>query len=147
MASKVIALFRRATPQPPESSSNSAVTPPPIPPQSSNKNVALTVPNIPPPPVAPHKAFVKSKKIENDIAILSATYILEENPELKRLIRLIVVIHDRDEEDQVISYTHYAYRSLTTSSPSLSVSLRPAPGSASNLRLLPRPIARKPRRR
>ncbi|KAF8961753.1 tetratricopeptide repeat-containing protein [Flammula alnicola] len=99
---------RHKTPQPPEGSSNIVATPPPaipIPPQSSDDDVAPAVsnaPDIPPPPVAPQKAFVKSKMFEKDIAILSATYVLEEHPELKRLIHLIVAIHDKDEEDQLI---------------------------------------------
>ncbi|KAF8954224.1 hypothetical protein BDZ97DRAFT_1928594 [Flammula alnicola] len=106
---KFKAFVRRKTPQPPEASNNIVATPPPatpIPPQSSDDDVAPAVPNapdIPQPPVAPQKAFVKSKMFEKDIAVLSATYVLEENPELKRLIHLIVVIHDKDEEDQLIS--------------------------------------------
>jgi len=104
---KFKAFFRGATPQPPESFNNVVATPlpaTPTPPQSSNANVAPAAPNAPdihPTPVAPQKYFAKSKNFEKDIAILSATYILEQNPELKRLIRLIVVIHDKDEEDRV----------------------------------------------
>ncbi|KAF8966679.1 tetratricopeptide repeat-containing protein [Flammula alnicola] len=104
---KFKAFVRRKTPQPPEASNIVVATSPPvtpIPPQSSGDDVAPAVPNapdIPSPPVAPQKAFVKSKMFEKDIAILSVTYILEENPELKRLIHLIVSIHDKDEEDQL----------------------------------------------
>ncbi|KAF8966660.1 tetratricopeptide repeat-containing protein [Flammula alnicola] len=96
------AFVRRKTPQPPEASNNVVATPPPatpIPAQSSNDDIA---PDKPSPPVAPQKAFVKSKRFETDIAVLSAAYVLEENPELKRLILLIVLIHDKDEEDQLI---------------------------------------------
>ncbi|KAF8968449.1 hypothetical protein BDZ97DRAFT_2072848 [Flammula alnicola] len=105
---KFKAFVRRKTPQPPDASNNVVATPPPatpIPPQSSDDDVVPAVPNAPDissTPVAPQKAFVKSKMFEKDIAVLSATYILEENPELKRLIHLIVVIHDKDEEDQLI---------------------------------------------
>ncbi|KAF8966689.1 tetratricopeptide repeat-containing protein, partial [Flammula alnicola] len=104
---KFKAFVRRKTPQP-ETSNNVVATPPPvttIPPQSSDDDVAPAVPNapdIPSPPVAPQKAFVKSKMFEKDIAVLSATYVLEENAELKRLIHLIVIIHDKDEKDQLI---------------------------------------------
>jgi hypothetical protein len=50
---------------------------------------------------------------EKDIAVLSITYIMAENPELKRLIRLIAEIDDKYMEDQVMPSLHYAYRSLT----------------------------------
>ncbi|KAF8191206.1 tetratricopeptide repeat-containing protein [Pholiota molesta] len=106
---KVKGFFRNSkTRQPPESTSSIVVAtqppPGPIPPQSSSDNVASTAPNaptVPPPPIAQQKAFVKTKVLEKDIAVLSITYILAENPELKRLIHLIVEIHDKDEEGQL----------------------------------------------
>jgi hypothetical protein len=115
---KVKEFFRNSkTRQPPESTSNivAATQPPPgpIPPQSSSDNVASTAPNaptVPPPPIAQQKAFVKTKVLEKDIAVLSITYILADNPELKRLIHLIVEIHDKDEEGQVILSIDYAYQ-------------------------------------
>jgi hypothetical protein len=108
-------LSRRKAPQPPGPTTNVAATvpppPTPIPPQSSNDNVALAAdntPDIPPAPVAPQKAFAKSKMFQKDIAVLSMSYIIAENPELKKLIHLIVGIHGRDERDQVRSSIRYA---------------------------------------
>lgn len=132
-------LFRRKAPQPPESSMAILPPPILIPPQSSNNNVAPTtfnVPDIPPPSVtpispqslngntaptapnaldippplaAPQKPFAKSNIFEKDIAVLSMSYILAKIPELKRLIHVIVGIHEKDEEAQVMSSIHYAY--------------------------------------
>jgi hypothetical protein len=105
---KIKSFLRNITPHSQASTSNIAATQPhprPIPPQSSSDNAAPTAPSapaIPPPPVAPQKAFVKTKVLEKDIAVLSITYVLADNPELKRLIHLIVGIHDKDEDDQVI---------------------------------------------
>ncbi|KAF8191183.1 tetratricopeptide repeat-containing protein [Pholiota molesta] len=104
---KIKSFLRNITPHSRASTSNIAATQPPpspIPPQSSSDNVAPTAPNapaIPPPRVAPQKAFVKTKVFEKDIAVLWITYILADNPELKRLIHLIVGIHDKDEDDQL----------------------------------------------
>jgi hypothetical protein len=73
-----------------------------------------TVPNVPdtpPPPVTTQKAFTRSKNFGRDIAILSATYILHKHPELRKLIHLIVVIHDKDEDDQVMLPGYCAYSS------------------------------------
>lgn len=88
---KFKALFRRKTPhlepQPPES-----------------VNIPL--------PGTMQKAFTKSKNFEKDIAILSATYILDQNPDLKTLIYIIIVMHDKDEEGQVMGIlcTIHIYR-------------------------------------
>ena len=88
---KFKALFRHKTPQLE-----------PRPPESTNI----------PLPVARQKAFTKSKNFEKDIAILSATYILDQNPDLKTLIYIIIVMHDKDEEGQVmgILYIIHIYR-------------------------------------
>ena len=63
-------------------------------------------------PVARQKAFMKSKNFEKDIAILSATYILDQNPDLKMLIYIIIVMHYKDKEGQVmgILYIIHIYR-------------------------------------
>ncbi|KAF8193024.1 tetratricopeptide repeat-containing protein [Pholiota molesta] len=110
---KFKAIFRRKTRQPPEPTSNATT----IPSQSSSDNAAPTAQNapdihpppltsnttlIPPQPSSDNKVFVKSKTLEKDIAVLSITYILADNPELKRLVHLIVAIHDKDEDDQLI---------------------------------------------
>jgi hypothetical protein len=92
--------------------------PPPtqIPSQISGDNVTTTSPNAPDTPspqIVPQRAFVKSKMFEKDIAVLSIAYIMAENPELKRLIRFIAEIDDKDMEDRVMLSIHYAYRSLT----------------------------------
>jgi hypothetical protein len=81
----------------------------PKPTRKRDKFKALFRSKTPPPPVPPEKAFVKSKMLERDIAVLSITYILADNPELKRLVHLIVAIHDKDEDDQVISSIHDPY--------------------------------------
>jgi hypothetical protein len=136
---KFQALFRSKTPQPPEPTSNATPIPSqsssdnvaptaqnapaiPLPPLTSNPTpillqddvapAAQNAPAIPPPPVPSQKAFVKSKMLEKDIAVLSITYILADNPELKRLVHLIVAIHDNDEDDQVISSIHDPYEYL-----------------------------------
>ncbi|KAF8190162.1 tetratricopeptide repeat-containing protein [Pholiota molesta] len=96
---------RRKAPQPPGSTTATPPPPPtPIPPQLSNDKVALAAtnaPDIPLAPVAPQKVFAKSKMFEKDIAVLSMSYIIAENPELKKLIHLIVGIHAKDEQDQL----------------------------------------------
>jgi hypothetical protein len=103
---------RRKAPQPPGSTTATPPPPPtPIPPQLSNDKVALAAanaPDIPLAPVAPQKVFAKSKMFEKDIAVLSMSYIIAENPELKKLIHLIVGIHAKDEQDQVMSSIRYA---------------------------------------
>ncbi|KAF8191174.1 tetratricopeptide repeat-containing protein [Pholiota molesta] len=118
-----MSIFRPKTPLPPpsipippQSSNNNVVptapnalntSPPPptqMPSQSSSDNVTTTSPNAldtPPSQIVPQKAFVKSKMFEKDIAVLSIAYIMAENPELKRLIRLIAEIDDKDTEDQL----------------------------------------------
>jgi hypothetical protein len=130
-----MSIFRPKTPQlpppsipiPPQSSNDDIVptalnalnaSPPPptqIPSQSSGDNVTTTSPNAPdtpPPQIVPQKAFVKSKMFEKDIAVLSIAYIMAENPELKRLIRLIAEIDDQDMEDQVKCYPYIMHIDL-----------------------------------
>ena len=96
----------------------------------------------------PEKVFTKGKSFKRDMAILSIAYILQESPELKRLIHLIVVIRDNDSEGQVMSAMYHAYRSLTVlSCSSLPKFSKPALGSVFNLHLLPMPSVQKPHRR
>ncbi|EDR07690.1 uncharacterized protein LACBIDRAFT_294471 [Laccaria bicolor S238N-H82] len=99
---------RPRTPQPAESSIGITVTQPPT--------TALPLPqlagNIEPPVLNPHDTeptstklekvkFAKGKSFKRDMAILSIAYTLQESPELKRLIQLIVVIRDKDSEGQL----------------------------------------------
>ncbi|EDQ98767.1 tetratricopeptide repeat-containing protein [Laccaria bicolor S238N-H82] len=100
---------RPRTPQPTESSSiDIAATQPPT--------TALPLPqsagNIEPPVLNPHDTeptstklekvkFAKGKSFKRDMAILSIAYTLQESPELKRLIQLIVIIRDKDSEGQL----------------------------------------------
>ena len=93
------------------------------------------------------KVFAKGKSFKKDMAILSIAYTLQENSELKRLVQLIVVIHDNDSEGQVMSTIYNAYRSPTVLSFSLPKFSKPALGSAFSLHLLPRPSVQKPHRR
>jgi hypothetical protein len=142
---KIKAFFRPNTPRRLESVPSPAT---PLPTQSFNSAVdtAPNAPDTPPPPTTAQKAFTRSKNFRKDIAILSAAYILDKHPELKKLIHLIVIIHDKD-EDEVMSPMYYAYSFLTISSSSLSMPSRSVLDSVSNLHLLPRPIPQKPRRR
>ena len=47
------------------------------------------------------KAFKRSPSLEKDLAVLSITYLLQDNAKLRELIGLIVRIRDRDEDDKV----------------------------------------------
>ncbi|KIJ91500.1 hypothetical protein K443DRAFT_114936 [Laccaria amethystina LaAM-08-1] len=98
--------LRPRIPQPTESSIDIAATQPPttpLPPQLAG--------NVGPPVLNPHdieptstkleKVFAKGKSFKRDMAILSIAYTLQECSELKRLIQLIVVIRDKDSEDQL----------------------------------------------
>ena len=93
------------------------------------------------------KVFAKGKSFKKDMAILSIAYTLQENPEFKRLVQLIVVIRDNDSEGQVMSTIYNAYRSPTVLSFSLPKFSKPALGSAFSLHLLPMPSVQKPNRR
>ncbi|KAF8191208.1 tetratricopeptide repeat-containing protein [Pholiota molesta] len=90
---KFKSFFRRTTVQPPESPNSVVAT---TSPRKRDKLISIFRPKT-----RPQKAFVKSKMFEKDIAVLSITYIMAENPELKRLIRLIAEIDDKDMEDQL----------------------------------------------
>jgi hypothetical protein len=90
------------------------------------------------------KVFAKGKSFKRDMAILSIAYTLQESSELKRLIRLIVVIRDRDSEGQVMSAMYHAYRFLIVLSSSLPKFSKPALGSVFNLHLLTMPSVQKP---
>ncbi|KDR71376.1 hypothetical protein GALMADRAFT_144057, partial [Galerina marginata CBS 339.88] len=98
---------RPRTPQPPESSVNLAATSSPITPlplPQSAGDAQPTVLNLQgrqTPSIQPGKAFTKGESFKRDMAILSIAYILQESPELKRLIQLIVVIRDKDSEGQL----------------------------------------------
>ena len=61
-------------------------------------------PSVPLPVDESKKTFAKGKSFERDIAVLSATYILDESPELKDLIKLVILIRDKDDVGQVIFY-------------------------------------------
>ncbi|KDR68409.1 hypothetical protein GALMADRAFT_1354407 [Galerina marginata CBS 339.88] len=53
------------------------------------------------PQIKPKKAFTKGESFERDMAILYIAYAIQESPELKKLIQLIVVIRDKDSEGQL----------------------------------------------
>ncbi|KDR83264.1 hypothetical protein GALMADRAFT_89121 [Galerina marginata CBS 339.88] len=99
--------LRPRTPQPPESSVNLAATSSPIAPprlpQSAGdaQPMVLNLRGIRNPSIQPGKVFAKGDSFKRDMAILYTAYILKENPELKRLIQLIVVIRDNDSEGQL----------------------------------------------
>ena len=61
-------------------------------------------PSVPLPVDESKKTFTKGKSFERDIAVLSATYILDESPELKDLIKLVILIRDKDDVGQVLFY-------------------------------------------
>ncbi|KDR71353.1 hypothetical protein GALMADRAFT_144037 [Galerina marginata CBS 339.88] len=98
---------RPRTPQLPESSINlaaqsSPITPLPLPQSASDAQpTVLNLQGIQTPSIQPGKAFAKGKSFKRDMAILSIAYILQESPELKKLIQLIVVIRDKDSEGQL----------------------------------------------
>ena len=112
---------------------------------------------IEPPVLNPHdieptstkleKVFTKGKSFKRDMAMLAIAYTLQQKPELKRLIHLIVVIRDNDSEGQVMSAMYHAYRSPTVLSFSLPKFSKPALGSVFNLHLLPMPSVQKRHRR
>ncbi|KAF8191179.1 hypothetical protein BJ912DRAFT_925383 [Pholiota molesta] len=75
---------------------------------------AANPPDVPLPPVAPQKAFAKSKMCEKDISVLSMSYIIADNPELKKLIHHILTgILETCDRVQLISATE-AHRAEAT---------------------------------
>ncbi|KAF8884074.1 hypothetical protein CPB84DRAFT_1750507 [Gymnopilus junonius] len=62
--------------------------------------VALT-PDLLLRPAKTQKAFTKGQSFQKDLALLSTSYVLQEASDLKELLKLIVVIHDNDEEDKL----------------------------------------------
>ncbi|KDR74898.1 hypothetical protein GALMADRAFT_566661 [Galerina marginata CBS 339.88] len=99
--------LRPRTPQPPESSVNlaatsSSITPPRLPQSAGDAQpTVLNLQGIRNPSIQPGNVFAKGDSFKRDMAILYTAYILKENPELKRLIQLIVVIRDNDSEGQL----------------------------------------------
>ncbi|KAF8884071.1 hypothetical protein CPB84DRAFT_1850787 [Gymnopilus junonius] len=76
-------------------------TTPPSQPYSSTPAPEAGHPDAISPPIKKQKAFVKGKSFEKDIALLSASFTLQEMPELKGLILLIAIIYDVDNEDKL----------------------------------------------
>jgi hypothetical protein len=50
---------------------------------------------------AQQRAFKRGPALEKDLAVLSTTYLLQDNKELRELIVLIVQLRERDDEDKV----------------------------------------------
>ncbi|RXW23941.1 hypothetical protein EST38_g1902 [Candolleomyces aberdarensis] len=48
------------------------------------------------------KTFKRSSSLEKDLAVLSTTYLLQDNAKLRELIVLIVRLGDRDEDDKLV---------------------------------------------
>jgi len=74
-------IFRHKTPKPSQSSSNLKLD------ASAVANASNT-----PAATASQNPFKKSENFKKDIAMLSMAYPLAENPDLKELIRLVIVI-------------------------------------------------------
>ena len=47
------------------------------------------------------KTFKRGSSLEKDLAVLSTTYLLQDNAKLRELIVLIIRLRDRDEDDKV----------------------------------------------
>src|SRR5277367_213048 len=71
----------------------------------STRNPQSTT-NVPPssPATTPPKKFEKSNDAGRDISVLAMTYILQDNSTIQELIRLIISLHDRDDNEVCATY-------------------------------------------
>ena len=149
---KIMEFFhlRPRTPQPsidiPSTQSPTTPLPPPQL-EGTTEPPVLNLHDIEPTSTKLQKVFTKGKSFKKDLAILSIAYTLQKDPDLKRLIQLIVVIRNNDSEDQVMSAMYHAYRAPTILSFSLLKFSKSALGSAFSLHLLPMLSVKKRHRR
>ena len=142
--------LRPRTPQPSIDIPSTQPPTTPLPPpqlEGTTEPPVLNLHDIEPTSTKLQKVFTKGKSFKKDLAILSIAYTLQKDPNLKRLIQLIVVIRNNDSEDQVMSAMYHAYRSPTILSFSLPKFSKSALGSAFSLHLLPMLSVKKRHRR
>ena len=69
--------------------------------QSLSGNLHSATNSLNSPSTTPQKRFKKSNDARQDMNVLAMTYILEDNPTIRELIRLIIGLNDHDDSGKV----------------------------------------------